>query len=690
MSGQLGRLLGSLLLLSMSSAGYTAEPEAARVEVIANKAPVVKKIDKTVYELSQFVAIDNMSVQDILRNLPDLNISAEGKMTVKGGTQVTVLVDGKPLAALTGEERAVALQTMSAAELARVEVITNPSAAYAANGGAIVNLVLQRDRKPGQHAQFRASMSDHALWQTHLTADRTQRELSLHGTLSFREDGNLKQRYSMVHWRNPVNGQSGTNEQRSEVFVHRQVLSGSAGVDYLPNNADTLSISTHYNHRQSRPVLDVLKQDATQAQDTVFHRISVGPNTQTDADVSLSYSQQGANRALKLAAQQSYTDGLIDKSYRDVYVQPQRPEQQSHGNTNNRRSLSQLSVDWSYREDGVQWGAGLDWHRQTDRLANWQADTDPYSGKETLRTDVSNAYLVRTDVLAAYLTTQLQLADWGLLLGVRAEQPTTLVQSGEFEASPSRQLAVNPSLHMRYALDEKRELSFSVSRSSQRPDPRDLNPYSSYVDAQNLTRGNSALQPQQVQMWELGGQTEEERWQSSFSVFYRSSRNTVVDARSFTDNVLITSKQNGGNARSAGMTVTLDSTLSPHWKLGLDAAIYHVWLNTPDGNNMVLQSADSGYLKLSATYQAGADSIALDASYTAAGLSALGGYGARSAVNLNWKHQISKKLHLTLNLSDFFDGSKNAYWTRSSYFDQRAWDHFVARRLTIGLVRKFG
>lgn len=126
------------------------------VTITASKDAVVRKVDKTVVDVSTTARAQNGTAQDVLQSTPELSVAADGTISVRGNANVTVLVDGKPSAMLAGDERAVALQTINGADIASVEVITNPSAAYHANGGAIVNLVLKRQRQPGAHAQWRA------------------------------------------------------------------------------------------------------------------------------------------------------------------------------------------------------------------------------------------------------------------------------------------------------------------------------------------------------------------------------------------------------------------------------------------------------------------------------------------------------------------------------------------------------
>jgi outer membrane receptor for Fe3+-dicitrate len=152
------------------------------------------------------------------------------------------------------------------------------------------------------------------------------------------------------------------------------------------------------------------------------------------------------------------------------------------------------------------------------------------------------------------------------------------------------------SLHLRYAHSGSTDYTFSYLRSLQLPDPHDYNPFTTYIDAQNLGRGNPDLQPQRFDALEIGGNREARRLSSGWTAFYRTSRDTVTDARSFADNMLITSRQNGGQARSAGVTGSLDWTPRASLRLGVDGGAYRVMLATPDLDLLVRQSGTARYL----------------------------------------------------------------------------------------------
>ncbi|WP_338768826.1 TonB-dependent receptor [Massilia sp. METH4] len=683
-------LFGPVVLFGLIALPAAAEPPAiATVTITAGREPVARKLDKTVHDVSAMPRAANGTAQDVLQSTPGIAVSADGRISVQGNPQVTVLVDGKPTAVMAGEERAVALQTMNGADIASVEIITNPSAAHQANGGAIVNIVLKRNRKPGARAQWRASAADHGLWNTGLSGDVNGNRFSVHGELGVRRDGTLKTRRSAVDWTDPPSGRTGQARQASEVFVRRTVESAAAGIEYDLGAAETLSLSARHNARRSRPLLDTLNVVHDEAGARIYHRISEGPNEQTDGSASLAYSRQGNGTVLKTIVQRSRTVTLVDKSYRDVFVQPVHADAFSHGSTRSARRLDQATLDWSRKSGQGQWGMGVDLQDEVNELANYQAAVDPVTGAETPDAGTTNAYDVATTLSAAYLTHLARGGKWEALLGGRIERMTRRVHPAGGTSHAAHWRAFNPSLHLRYAASEWVDLTLAYRRSLQRPDSRDLNPFTTYVDAQNLSRGNPSLEPQVLASWEIGADVKAGPLSGNLGAFYRGSRDTVTDARTLAGNAIVTGKQNGGRARSAGVTGALDWAPRPKLRLGMDGGAYRVMLFTPDGRGMVRQAGLSGYLNARVTCGLGDDDVSLDAHMQSAGMTPLARHGATSSVNVTWKRRLTRTLSLTVNASDIFDGSKRTYRTRTNSFHQEGFDHFVARRFQVGLLQTF-
>ncbi|WP_036169265.1 TonB-dependent receptor [Massilia sp. 9096] len=681
-------LLSGLAALASSADAPAQELDPIQtVTVTAKKEAVVKKLDKTVVDVSNAPRAANGSAQDLLQATPDVSVTADGRITVKGNKQVTVLVDGKPSAMLSGsgEERALALQTMSGADIAAIEVITNPSAAYNANGGAILNIVLKRNRKPGAHGQVQGSTAKGGLCNLGASGDVTRGQLSAHASLALRHDGNDKLRASSVDWRDPLQGRSGRTTQRSEVFVHRVVDSAAFGIDDAIGEHDTLSLTARHNARRSHPLFDVLNSERGDGTETRYHRISDGPNEQSDDSTSLSFSHQDSASALKAMFQRSSTDALVDKSYSDVFLAPARATAFSHGASRSARHLTQGTLDWSRPLDSGQLGLGLDLRGQVDELGNYQAALDPLTRAETPDPGTTNAYAVNTLVQAAYVTDQIRHEAWEALLGARLERMAVRVES----AQAAHWQTFDPSLHLKYDLGGKAGLTLSYRRSLQRPDPRDLDPFTTYVDAHDLSRGNPGLQPQRLSAWEAGLDAQVERLSGNLGAFVRTSRATVVDARSIDDSVIVTSKQNGGQARSVGVSGSLDWTVNAQLRLGVDTSVYQVTLETPDLADIVRQDGLAGTLNLRAAWSGAHDDVSLDAHGQSSSITPLGREGATSSVNLGWKHKLGKTLSLTVNANDIFDGSRRSDRTDAATFRQSGFEHVVARRVYVGFVQKF-
>ncbi len=681
-------------LASAARAQDTTTPAdpATTVVVTAAKPDIVKTIDKTVYTPGNSPKAANGTAQDVLQSTPGVSVSADGALSVKGNGNVTVLIDGHPSAEMSGATRAVALQTMAGSDIASVEVITNPSAAYNANGGAIINIVLKSDRKPGGHLTLRGSMSDQGLWNTTATADYTAGPLSLHASLSLRHDASLKLRASDIDWHNPMTGETGETIATSRVFIHRLVENTALSADYNLDDKSTLSAEATWHYRHSRPYFDEFHEDYDDgALGDIYHRISDGPNQQADDHFGLSYSRQDNDALLKASLQHSDTFSLVDKSYANVPVFPPGDTTYAHISGKTMHRLDEATLDYTKPlNTTLELGFGLDLRHDLDGIGNYYATIDPATGAAIVDAEATNRYRADTSQEAAYATAQVTAGPWETLAGLRLEALTMrLSDSGAPAMEGPRYVTLDPSLHVKYTLDDTQNLTLSYRQSLERPDPGDLDPRLTYVDAQNLASGNPLLKPQGVKSLELGFDDDTKGLDRSFGLFYRQSTQTVVDSRTFTaDDVLLTSKQNGGQGVSAGATASVEWKPSADFHINSDASLYSIHLVTPDLDGPVTQDAVSYQVNLGLDWHHGADDFSFDGHVQGPSISPERRQSASNTLNLAWQRQLSKKLSVTLNVNDMLDGSKQSFIVRTATFAQRGYNHFDVRRIFIGFVYK--
>lgn len=125
------------------------------VEVRAEKTTVEIKLDKKVYNVGKDLMVKGGTVSDVLDNIPSVTVDAEGTVALRGNENVRILVDGRPSNAINITE---ALKLIPADAIDKVEVITNPSARYdAEGGGGILNIVLKKGKTNGLNGTFIAT-----------------------------------------------------------------------------------------------------------------------------------------------------------------------------------------------------------------------------------------------------------------------------------------------------------------------------------------------------------------------------------------------------------------------------------------------------------------------------------------------------------------------------------------------------
>ena len=125
------------------------------VVVRAEKTTVEIKLDKKVYNVGKDLMVKGGTVSDVLDNIPSVAVDVEGNISLRGNENVKVLIDGRPSNAISITD---ALRMIPADAIDKVEVITNPSARYDAEGGAgILNIVLKKGKTNGLNGTFMAN-----------------------------------------------------------------------------------------------------------------------------------------------------------------------------------------------------------------------------------------------------------------------------------------------------------------------------------------------------------------------------------------------------------------------------------------------------------------------------------------------------------------------------------------------------
>ncbi|MFT6000480.1 MAG: iron complex outermembrane receptor protein [Neolewinella sp.] len=120
------------------------------VNVTAERAVMELGLDRKIFNVEKSIAAAGGNAEDLLREIPSITVDLEGNVSLRGSGGVRFLINGNP-SALTNQ--ASFLQTLTASNIERIEVLTNPGAQFDPEGTAgLINIVLKQKRDDGFNA----------------------------------------------------------------------------------------------------------------------------------------------------------------------------------------------------------------------------------------------------------------------------------------------------------------------------------------------------------------------------------------------------------------------------------------------------------------------------------------------------------------------------------------------------------
>lgn len=481
----------------------TGAQQLNTVEVSDARADYTNSIDKKVYDVNQNITNAGGTATDILQNIPSVAVDMDGKVSLRGSENVTILIDGRP-SGITGADRQAALQQVPASMIDRIEVITNPSARYDAQGMAgIINIITKKDAKKGFNGSVTLGQGSNGKYNGAVNINNRMKKVNLYANYNWRTDNRWFTREGEQHTLTAdtnfyfLTGGRGLSNDISHV--------GRIGADFYLNAYNTLSLSGGVNYRTSRndDSISYSFLDATRIYTSSFDRIVAERQKFLGGDMAFDYAKAfpGSQRKLTASASLSYIDRQDRNEFRNSLADAS-PYQKN--NADNVFATGIAQIDYTHPvNDSLRIETGLKYSLRNYDNNQAVLFTDSY-GFFVTDTRYSDNFIFNENIYAGYVQAAMHRGKFDMQAGVRAEQTqltgTSSSTTADFE---NNYLGIFPSVSVRYTVKPGYEWQVSYSRRLNRPGNGQLNPFVDISDSINLRSGNPFLRPEYISSAEL-------------------------------------------------------------------------------------------------------------------------------------------------------------------------------------------
>ena len=654
------------------------------------------------------------SVLQVMQNLPGVTIQ-EGKINLRGSSQVAVLVDGKQTA-LTGFGTQTSLDNIPASAIEKIEIINNPSAKYDANGQAgIINIIFKKSKQEGFNGKASLSSGLGALWikKANLPTIREQftatpklnpsLSLSYRGkkfSTFFQGDYNYTPTLNKNEF---VTRTYDTGEViRQQTKRNRRTTIGTlmTGFDYRPSDQNLFTTSVLFSSEKilddgdepffnqdlsSRKRLwqfleDELKTTVT-ASSAYQHKFKEAGHT---LQLGLKYTWHQEDEkslftniyptytgldAFKLMSDENVTDFTLD------YVRPLRYGRVEAGLKYRYRFIptSMLFIPGLNSPLDVTAGGWADYKENIPAVyGNYVFENETFELEAGLRMEFVN---VHYDIDPKH---------------------NTYKSDGYSYAQPF------PNMRLGYKINDANKLTFSFNRRVDRPAELDIRVFPKYDDAEIVKVGNPALKPQFTNSLEVGYKRNVVKGYLYSALFHRMSDATITRiASTLPGTTLIYNvMQNAGKSMNSGLEMLWSQDVSKAFSFQFNLIAYRNQIDAfsvfnlyprPNSYTSETQEIYSGSVKWNGLLHLPNQwNAQFSAVYVAPDLIPQGKIGHRFSFDVGLKKSVNQgKGEYFINASDLLNSMVIRKDIQGKDFTLQSADYYETQVIRIGFAQKF-
>lgn len=668
------------------------------VQITEEKATFVSTIDRKIYFPEKDIQAQTGSASDILQNVPSITVDEEGGISLRGSGNVTILINGKP-SQLMNMNAAAALQQIPASSIERIEIITNPSAKYKPDGVAgIINIVLKKNAKLGFNGTVIANASVQDRYNGSLNLNYNTGKLNIYGSYGYRQNHGERLKTDNRVFRDSADGSPSYYAQSSLTKGRPFSHTLNTGLDYYLNKNNSIGFEGSYFNSsmiRTHTTATLITDTSGIKSDYETDRTDKEDEYEAEAVISFDHSFKKEDHEISFEAGWGNYGELEDGRFRDNFLFPSVSFYDGH--TIIRKNGNSYTATCNYVNpitEDMELEIGYEGEFLRDHLKFSSEHFDQIQSDWLADFGKNNTFSFRQDVHALYSTYTIDIEDFSIMGGLRAEQ--TFITSNLITLDsiiPNNYFSLYPTAHFLYAINDNQEIGLSYSRRVNRPDPDELNPFPEYKDPRNLEGGNPNLKPEQIHSVELAYQIKKDKITFIPNLFYHYTYDAFTEITQYiNDTVLLTSQANLSTNQAAGLELVFAWKYKKLFNLNFSSTIFY---NSIDASNLgyAENKSEIAYeTKLASNFNIGKTTkFQLNANYRSSELSAQGHSLPVFFVNVGFKQDFFKKrASFILTLSDVFNTMKWVEIIETPILSQEVIRKRKSQFIFVGFSWRFG
>ena len=611
------------------------------VEITAERSMVEYQLDKRVVNVDKNIVAGGGTATDVLEQVPSVAIDNDGNVTLRGSTNVKVLVNGRPSELLASDLSSL-LEQIPASTVENVEVITNPSAKYDPEGmSGIINIKL-KDRTAGAlglngvvNVNVGAPLPFMVPDSLPSFIPTAMGNISLNYTtekynLFFNADAGLRQRGNRAESDIEYLDNTGTPISHNSIEQYslnpNRMGSVKVGGEYYFNDKNSLLLSYQLRGGNRQRNSDIYATDLLYNDSLRYYQEASSDNRNRNHSFNLLYTRKFDRKDEELTFDATFSTRQVqgDGSQEQTYYGPalwdnyylRESATENHHQALNLKLNYLRPLESFFGKEGWRLETGyegrMDWPDQRADYYRtvYNASNQLYRYYDSLS---STHFNYRQQVHAVYATLGGNLTDaLSLQAGLRGEYAS--IYGKDLYHSQSQTIdktywQLYPTLHLSYKITDLQSAQVSYSRRVRRPHMWDLNPYMDIREDNQMSFGNPNLDPEYTNAFELSYNLGVGKVNLFTSAYYRQTNNMITHY-GFTwcadsvaryawwepynpeyDGYRASTRLNLSTGYNYGMEFIFDWQIFQWWKINISLNLYQSHI---DGDSLLHnQSAES-------------------------------------------------------------------------------------------------